>query len=179
MSYLFVLYFTTLFQQLSLYSVEWNGDKWMMNWIGFGRSGGGLIVRRYPRISLEGLSKTTKLCLSGPRFEPRPPEYETGMLTTRKRRSVATTFRPSGAYGFYAAGAGGQKTDVSFWCRRKEYVEFYLYAPISFNEVVVRVTLLNVRSYLSAFFRHNHVRFVQSTVVSLHPKLSFAICLCF
>jgi hypothetical protein len=36
--YLFiVLYLTTLFQQLKLYSVAWSGDKWMINWEGFGR----------------------------------------------------------------------------------------------------------------------------------------------
>jgi hypothetical protein len=30
--YIFVLYLTTLFQQLMLYSFEWKYDKWMMNW---------------------------------------------------------------------------------------------------------------------------------------------------
>jgi hypothetical protein len=31
--HLFVVYLMALFQKLSLYSVEWNGDEWMMNWI--------------------------------------------------------------------------------------------------------------------------------------------------
>jgi hypothetical protein len=36
---LFVVSFTMPFLQIRLYSVEWKGDKWMMNWIGFERSG--------------------------------------------------------------------------------------------------------------------------------------------
>jgi len=34
---LFVLYSTTFFQRLILYSVECRGEKLMMNWKGFGR----------------------------------------------------------------------------------------------------------------------------------------------
>jgi hypothetical protein len=37
--YLFVVYLTTLFQKLRLYSVEWRGYEWMMNWKVFGSKG--------------------------------------------------------------------------------------------------------------------------------------------
>jgi hypothetical protein len=35
--YLFVVYLTKLFEFVRLYSVEWMGNKWMMNWKGFWR----------------------------------------------------------------------------------------------------------------------------------------------
>jgi hypothetical protein len=39
--YLFAVYLTTLFQSLRLYSVEWKGGNWMMNWKDLGGSGHG------------------------------------------------------------------------------------------------------------------------------------------
>jgi hypothetical protein len=52
----------------------------------------GLIVRLYPGIRLDGLRKTTKSRSQDKRspgrdLNPRPPEYEAGVLTTRPRRS--------------------------------------------------------------------------------------------
>jgi hypothetical protein len=51
-------------------------------------SGRGLILRYYPRIHLKGLRKTTKNLNQdswspGQDLNPRPPEYESGVLTTR------------------------------------------------------------------------------------------------
>jgi hypothetical protein len=50
-------------------------------------------VRYYPGTGLEGLRKITKNLSHDSRspgrvFNPRPPEYEAGVLTTRPRRSV-------------------------------------------------------------------------------------------
>jgi hypothetical protein len=53
----------------------------MMNWKGFGRSDRDLILRHYPGIHLEGLSRSP-----GRDLNPEPSEYEAGVLTTRPRR---------------------------------------------------------------------------------------------
>jgi hypothetical protein len=55
-------------------------------------SGSGLILRHYPSICLEGLRKTTKNLSQDSRppgrdLNPAPPEYESGVLDTRPRRS--------------------------------------------------------------------------------------------
>jgi hypothetical protein len=68
-------------------------DKCIMNWKDLEGSCLGLILRYYPRILLEVLRKTTKPLSQESRFpdqelKPGPPEYETGVLTTRQRRSV-------------------------------------------------------------------------------------------
>jgi hypothetical protein len=65
----------------------------MIKWKGFGRSGRGLILSHYPGIRLEGLGKITKNLNQDSRspgrdLNPGPPEYESGVLTTRWRRSV-------------------------------------------------------------------------------------------
>jgi hypothetical protein len=56
-------------------------------------SGRGLILRYYPGIFWKGLRKTTKYLsekrwCSGKDFNPGPPQYEAGALTTQPRRSV-------------------------------------------------------------------------------------------
>jgi hypothetical protein len=56
-TYLFLVYLTTLFRQLRLYSVEWEViSEW---WIGkdLEESNHGLILRHYPGIRQEGLKK--------------------------------------------------------------------------------------------------------------------------
>jgi hypothetical protein len=58
--YLLVVYLKTIFQHHRLYSVEWKGGKWMVNWKGFGRKWSFPNVRYYPIIHLEGLRKTVK-----------------------------------------------------------------------------------------------------------------------
>jgi hypothetical protein len=65
----------------------------VMNWKGFGRSRRGLILTYYPSIRLELLRKTTKnsiriACRRGRYLYLGPPECESGVLTTRPRRSV-------------------------------------------------------------------------------------------
>jgi hypothetical protein len=56
-------------------------------------SGSGPILRYYDSICLEELRKNTKALSQDSQFpgrelNPRPPEYETGELTTQPRRSV-------------------------------------------------------------------------------------------
>jgi hypothetical protein len=58
--YLFVLNLATFSQLLKLYSVEWKGDKWMMNWKGRARKRSWPNPRYCPDIQLEGLRNTTK-----------------------------------------------------------------------------------------------------------------------
>jgi hypothetical protein len=65
----------------------------MMNCKGYGRKGSWLNSKDYPGIRLEGLRKTTKTLNQytqspGRESNPKPPEYEIGVLTTRPRRSV-------------------------------------------------------------------------------------------
>jgi hypothetical protein len=57
---------TTLFQWLGLYSVEWRGDEWVMNWKGCGKKQSWHTFMWCSSICLEGLSKTTtNLRISG------------------------------------------------------------------------------------------------------------------
>jgi hypothetical protein len=69
--YLFVVHLTTLFQQLKLCCVEWNGDKWMMNWKGCGRKRSLHNLRKYLGIYLGRLSKTTEDFSQDTRFPDR------------------------------------------------------------------------------------------------------------
>jgi hypothetical protein len=67
----------------------------MTNWKGFGTGGCDLILGHCPSIRLERLRQTTKnlIRMSGrqcPESNPKPPEYEVGVLTTRPLLSVAT-----------------------------------------------------------------------------------------
>jgi hypothetical protein len=57
----FVFCLATRFQRLSLYSLEWKDDTWMMNWKGCGRRQSSWPnLKYYPSICLQGLRKTTK-----------------------------------------------------------------------------------------------------------------------
>jgi len=61
-------------------------------------SGHSLTSRLYPGMRLEVLSKSTKDSSQDNRcpgryFNPGPSEYETGVLTTRPRRSVSRMLR--------------------------------------------------------------------------------------
>jgi hypothetical protein len=81
-------------QQLRLYSVEWNDDRWMMNWKGCGMKWPWSNLKYYPGICLEGLRKTAKnLSLDslslGRDMRPGPPEYDAGVLHTQLWRSVS------------------------------------------------------------------------------------------
>jgi hypothetical protein len=67
----------------------------MMNWKEFRRQRSWPTLRYYPGIHLKGLTKTTRNLsqdsLSPVRdFNPGPPEYESGVLTTRPRRLIKT-----------------------------------------------------------------------------------------
>jgi hypothetical protein len=71
-------------------SVEWQDDKWMMNWKGYGRKRLWLNFRYCPGICLEGLSETTRIPNKYSQSPGRDlnlgsPEYEVGVLTTRSR----------------------------------------------------------------------------------------------
>jgi hypothetical protein len=56
--YLFVVYLTTRVQWLRVYTIEWKGDKWMINRKGFGRKQSRPNFKVLSR--LEGLSKTMR-----------------------------------------------------------------------------------------------------------------------
>jgi hypothetical protein len=65
----------------------------MMNWRGFGRKRSWRKFNVLPGYSPEETERNQKnikhdSLWTGPRFEPEPPEYEAGVLTTRPRRSV-------------------------------------------------------------------------------------------
>jgi hypothetical protein len=93
-----VVYLTTLFSVTRLHSVDDRVSDWW--WIGKDLVGTGrdLILRYYPGIHLEGLKKSKKnlnqdsRSPGGREENPGPPEYEVGVLTTRPRRSVETTW---------------------------------------------------------------------------------------
>jgi hypothetical protein len=64
-----------------------------MHWKECGRKLSWPILRYYPSICLEGLRKTTKNLnhdsrSAGQYFDPWPPEYEAGVLTTQLEQSV-------------------------------------------------------------------------------------------
>jgi hypothetical protein len=70
----------------------------MMNWKGFGRKRSWPNFKALCRHSLDGLMKTTKSSVRiaghwGQDLNPRPPEYEDGVLTTQARRSVLRKYR--------------------------------------------------------------------------------------
>jgi hypothetical protein len=77
--------FYDAFSVTKLHTVDDMTSEWW--WIGkdLVGSGRGLILRYYPGISLDGLSKTTKPCdnsrSSGQESNPVPPDYEAGVLT--------------------------------------------------------------------------------------------------
>jgi hypothetical protein len=58
--YLFAVYLSTIFRWRRLYTVEWNGDKWMIKWKGLDGSCRGLILRHYSGVCLEIQRNTTK-----------------------------------------------------------------------------------------------------------------------
>jgi hypothetical protein len=65
----------------------------MMNWKGFVRKWLRTNLRYYPGIRLEGAEENYENLSQDSRypgryFNPRPPEYEAGVLTTRPRRMV-------------------------------------------------------------------------------------------
>jgi hypothetical protein len=64
-----------------------------MNWKGYGRKRQWPKLRHHPGICLEGLRKTKKNLSQdkgspGRDFNPGPPEYEAGVLSTQSLRSV-------------------------------------------------------------------------------------------
>jgi hypothetical protein len=70
------------------------GDKRIMNWKGFERKLQWSNFKYYSGIRLQGLRTITKNFIqcswfTGWGFNPWPPEYKSGALTTRLRRSVA------------------------------------------------------------------------------------------
>jgi hypothetical protein len=74
-----------------LYSVQWKGDRWMMHWKWCGRKRSWPNSRHYIGVCLEGQEnhgKSRDNRSSCRDFNPRPPEYETKVLTTRPRRWV-------------------------------------------------------------------------------------------
>jgi hypothetical protein len=89
---LFVVYLTTVSQWLRLYSVEWRGVNWMLNWKGCGRK------RLWPNFKVlsqnlrGGTEKNHETPYNsrspGWDLNPGPPEYESGVLTTRPRQLV-------------------------------------------------------------------------------------------
>jgi hypothetical protein len=89
----YLVYLTTLFQLLRLYSIKWKSDKWIMIQKGCGRKGSWSNLRCYPGICLEELRKTTKLGQGswslGQDLNLGPPEYEAGVLTTWPQLSVS------------------------------------------------------------------------------------------
>jgi hypothetical protein len=87
-----VVYFTTLFQLRRLYSVEWKGDNWIMKLNGFGKKRSWPIFKVLYRHSSE-LEKPRKTSVRTAGLQARiwtrdVPKYESGMSTTRTRRSV-------------------------------------------------------------------------------------------
>jgi hypothetical protein len=91
--YVFIVYLTTLFLLLRLYSVEWKVIREWWTGKDLEECGRGLILRYCLGICLEGLRKATKnlskdTLSPGRDLNPELPEYEAGVLTTRQRRSV-------------------------------------------------------------------------------------------
>jgi hypothetical protein len=92
-TYLFILYLPMLFSNLRLYTFEWKGDRWMMNWKGCGTK------RRWPDLSSylgnfwrnwgNPREETCQNSRSPVQYlNPGPPKYEAEMLTTQPRRSL-------------------------------------------------------------------------------------------
>jgi hypothetical protein len=86
-----LLYLTTLFQWLWLYSFEQTGDNWMINRKGCGRKRPWPNLRYYPSICLVGLRKITKNLsqdsrIPGQDSKSGPTEYDAGALNIRPRR---------------------------------------------------------------------------------------------
>jgi hypothetical protein len=76
--------FSDTFPVTRLYSVD---DRVISEWWWIGKvlveSGHGLILRYYTSISLKGLRKTsTSVKIAGADFNPEPPRYKAGVLTT-------------------------------------------------------------------------------------------------
>jgi hypothetical protein len=88
----FVVYLTTL-SIAEIVRRRWNNANWMMNWKGCERKLSWPNKSGYPGIWLEGLRKVTKYvsrCSLSPdwNLNPRHPEYEAWVLTTRPRHLV-------------------------------------------------------------------------------------------
>jgi hypothetical protein len=103
-----VVHFYDAFSVTRLYSVD---DKliseWWKNWKGFGRKRSWRDLRYYPGTRLEGLSKTmkTSIRIAGRRgrdINPRSPEFEARVLTTRQRCSFFFTVRPISEVCWYS-----------------------------------------------------------------------------
>jgi hypothetical protein len=90
---LFVVYLTTLFQWLTLHSVELRGDEWMMNWKGDGRKRSWSNFKTPSHHFIAGTKENHEKPQSGyPRdLNPGPPEYV--VLTTRPRPSAKISRR--------------------------------------------------------------------------------------
>jgi hypothetical protein len=77
----------------------------MMNWNGCGRKRCGLILRYYPGICVERLTKATKTLSQDSRppgrdLNPGPPDYKAEVITTRPRSVSCYTVSANKLFGF-------------------------------------------------------------------------------
>jgi hypothetical protein len=80
---------TTLFQYLRLYSVEWNDDRWILNWKGCVKKRSWhnfkILSRHSPGVTEETHENFKNCRYPGRDLNQGPPEYEAGALTTWSR----------------------------------------------------------------------------------------------